>query len=130
MKNGAFCAIALFAASIMPSAAVADDHPDKIIAYITCDGTPYSASWSGNGFFHTPQTGGSGHFDTIIRYRAWDNKCWQATWNAKHREFFHHPLEPGGADHADYVINYITWGGSKWTAFRADDINFYHIGPR
>jgi hypothetical protein len=107
------------------SAAVENRH----IEYFTCDGSAWSASMSGDQFYHTPRRGGPGHPDVIIRYSTWDSHCWEARWNSKLRVFEHRPAN-GGPMHRDVILNYLNWRHEKLTARRSyDDYFFIVSGP-
>lgn len=84
------------------------------IPYTTCDGSRWSASWSGDNFHHRPETG-AGHSDDHIDYRTWDGACWSAKWIGG--RFFHSP-KGGGAGHPDTILNFTDWDGVAWTTTR------------
>lgn len=102
------------------SGAAAQQRAVGEIPYVTCDGSQWRASLTGQQFRHSPANGGAGHSDRIIRYRTWGGQCWQATWNSASRSFFHTPVA-GGEGHSDTILNFEDWDGVQWTARRNRD---------
>lgn len=90
------------------------------IPYVTCDGSRWRASLSGERFRHRPESGAAGHSDRIIHYRSWGGQCWEASWNSFRRRFDHTPVG-GGETHADTILNFEDWDGARWTARRDGD---------
>jgi len=118
--------LALLAVLATGRPSLAEDHPDTILNYFTCDGSAWSARWSGDGFMHTQRDTGASHPDTVLHYQTWDRSCWELRWDAGRAAFYHRPLTSGGAGHFDHIVNYLDWGGGRWTAFRTRD-GWYHI---
>lgn len=121
----ALAAGALCSALSVGQIANAADHPDTVLHYLDCDGSAWSASWSGDGFRHTLSSNGATHFDTVMHYQTWDRGCWELRWDARRGAFYHRPLA-GGAGHYDYILNYVDWAGGRWTGFRTKE-GWYHI---
>lgn len=120
----------------LPGVAHAAGHLDTVMHYVSCDGSNWSASWAGNKFSQTLESGGASHTDPPLTYKTWDGTCWQLKWigGPGAGQFSHTPVNSSGiptgaASHLDYVVDYLTWDGGKWTSFRANSTNFYHIGP-
>lgn len=106
--------------------AVAQQRVVEAIPYVTCDGSQWRASLSGEQFRHRPASGGAGHSDRIIHYRTWDGQCWEASWNSLRQRFQHTPVG-GGETHADTILNFTDWDGARWTARR--DGNRWAVTP-
>ncbi|MFC5345989.1 hypothetical protein ACETK8_05110 [Brevundimonas staleyi] len=110
-------AVAGLMVAISAGGAVAQQRVVAEIPYVTCDGSQWRASLSGEQFHHRPANGDAGHSDRIIRYRTWGGGCWQATWNSSSRTFFHTPAS-GAEGHPDTILNFEDWDGARWTARR------------
>jgi len=84
------------------------------------------ARWEGKGFYHTPRTGGAGHYSEIINYTTWDGRNWQARWVEDGNEgYFLHTR--AGNSHKDRVLNYLDWEGNLWSATRKNETEFQHV---
>lgn len=93
------------------------------IPYITCDGSKWRATLSGDRFWHfpkDPETQRERHEAPIIRYQTWGGGCWQATWDEDSRVFRHRPAS-GGSGHPDTILNFEDWDRVRWTARRQGD---------
>jgi hypothetical protein len=89
-------------------------HKDINMAYVTWDGSLWTATLQGNGFMHTPHAAGKAHFDTVIAYKTWDGSNWTA--RIENGQFIHAPNGDFTHSHTAPVIAYITWNGDKWAA--------------
>jgi hypothetical protein len=128
-----FAASLLAAASLalgLTAALPAGAAPEKrhMIYYFTCDGSAWTASMSGDQFYHTPRNRNPGHADVIIRYLTWDSNCWEARWNTELHMFEHRPAN-GGPMHRDVILNYLNWRHEKLTARKTYDDYFIVSGP-
>ena len=114
---GGAAALALLLAA---TGAAAQERRVDEIRYVTCDGSNWTATLDGEWFWHYPSdadTQAERHESRNIRYRTWGGGCWDATWDARSRTFFHTPVA-GGAGHPDTILNYEDWRGVRWTARR------------
>ena len=121
---GGAAALALgLAAMGAATGAAAQERRVEEIHYVTCDGSQWSATLDGDRFWHFPRdpdAQAERHESRNIRYRTWGGGCWDATWDARSRTFFHTPMA-GGAGHPDTILNYEDWSGVRWTARRNRD---------
>ncbi len=110
-------ALGLFGAGATPAAA--QERVVSDIPYVTCDSSRWRVALDGDAFVHTSEAGET-HEDNIMRYRTWDGTCWQASWSAYRRSFFHIPVG-AGRSHPDTILNFQDWDGELWTARREGD---------
>ncbi len=55
-------------------------HSDKVMRYLTLDGSCWEASWDGEGnFYHKKLSTNEAHLDPVIKYLYWDRSKWSAT---------------------------------------------------
>lgn len=123
MAGGAAALALALVATGAATGATAQERRVEEIPYVTCDGSQWTAALDGEWFWHfpsDPDTQAERHQSRNIRYRTWGGDCWDATWDARRRAFFHTPVS-GGAGHPDTILNFEDWDGVRWTARRERD---------